>query len=116
MRLLYIHSAHVPSAANAVQVAKMCTAFRGAGAEVLLALPAPMNSQDHYGMIAREYGLDIEFPFRVLPYPFGLCPAGSFFLRRWRSLLLSGCGRMSFLHARLLWRLFLPDFWIHDRF
>lgn len=76
MRLLYIHSAHVPAlAANAVQVAKMCQAFRVAGAEVLLALPrAAMNRQDHYGKIAREYGLDTGFPFRVLPIPFWPVP------------------------------------------
>src|SRR5438552_1777437 len=81
MRLLYIHSAHVPAlAANAVQVAKMCQAFRIAGAEVLLALPrASMNRQDHYGKIAREYGLDTEFPFRVLPVPFWPVPGRELF-------------------------------------
>lgn len=79
MRLLYIHSAHVPAlAANAVQVAKMCQAFRVAGAEVLLVLPrASMNRQDHYGKIAREYGL--EFPFRVLPVPFWPVPGREIF-------------------------------------
>ncbi|UVK41245.1 glycosyltransferase [Mesorhizobium sp. AR10] len=81
MRLLYIHSAHVPAlAANAVQVAKMCHAFRVAGAEVLIALPrASMNRQDHYGKIAREYGLDTEFPFRVLPIPFWPVPGRELF-------------------------------------
>jgi glycosyltransferase involved in cell wall biosynthesis len=81
MRLLYIHSAHVPAlAANAVQVAKMCHAFRVAGAEVLLALPrASMNTQDHYEKIAREYGLDTEFPFRVLPVPFWPVPGRELF-------------------------------------
>ena len=76
MRLLYVHSAHVPApAANAVQVAKMCQAFRAAGAEVLLALPrASMNRRDHYEKIAREYGLDTEFPFRVLAVPFWHVP------------------------------------------
>jgi len=33
-----------------------------------------MNGQDHYGQIAREYGLDTEFPFRVLPVPFWPVP------------------------------------------
>jgi glycosyltransferase involved in cell wall biosynthesis len=72
MRLLYIHRARVPApAANAVQVAKMCHAFQVAGAEVLLALPrASMNAHDHYEKIAREYGLDTEFRFRVIPLPF----------------------------------------------
>lgn len=67
---IYSHSAHVPApAANAVQVAKMCDAFRVAGAEVLLALPrASMNTRDHYEKIAREYGFGTEFPFRVLLY------------------------------------------------
>ncbi|RWF79800.1 MAG: glycosyltransferase [Mesorhizobium sp.] len=81
MRLLYIHSAHVPApAANAVQVAKMCHAFRVAGAEVLLALPrASMNTRDHYEKIAREYGFDTEFPFRVLPVPFWPVPGRELF-------------------------------------
>ncbi|TIT78991.1 MAG: glycosyltransferase [Mesorhizobium sp.] len=81
MRLLYIHSAQVPSlAANAVQVAKMCHAFRVAGAEVLLAVPrASMNRKDHYEKIAREYGLDTEFPFRVLPVPFWPVPGRELF-------------------------------------
>ena len=81
MRLLYIHSAHFPAlASNAVQVARMCHAFRVAGAEVLLALPrASMNRQDHYGKIAREYGLDTEFPFRVLPVPFWPVPGRELF-------------------------------------
>lgn len=81
MRLLYIHSAHVPApAANAVQVAKMCHAFRVAGAEVLLALPrASMNTRDHYEKIAREYGFGTEFPFRVLPVPFWPVPGRELF-------------------------------------
>jgi glycosyltransferase involved in cell wall biosynthesis len=80
-RLLYIHSTRVPApAANAVQVAKMCHAFRVAGAEVLLALPrASMNAQDHYERIAREYGLSIDFRFRVLPVPFWPVPGRELF-------------------------------------
>ncbi|RWO85016.1 MAG: glycosyltransferase [Mesorhizobium sp.] len=81
MRLLCIHSAHVPApAANAVQVARMCHAFRVAGAEVVLALPrASMNTRDHYEKIAREYGFGTEFPFRVLPVPFWPVPGRELF-------------------------------------
>ena len=77
MRLLYVHTVPVPSqAANSVQVAKMCQAFRVAGAEVTLAVPkAGMGRVSHYKELAKVYGLDEAHSFEIMPLPFPRLPA-----------------------------------------
>lgn len=62
MRLLYLHPVPVPSiSANAVQVAKMCDAFSGAGVDTVLVTPAQENVDDSYEGIARVYKLKHKF-------------------------------------------------------
>jgi len=57
-RIVYVHNAPIPSAAaNSVQVAKMCDAFRRAGVPTILALPRGLAGtaqeiQDQYGLLA----------------------------------------------------------------
>lgn len=68
MKLIYVHTAPVPSkAANAVQVAKMCAAFQAAGAETLLIQPAGAGGAAEE--IGAHYGLDRRFAARRLIAP-----------------------------------------------
>ncbi|HEY4344552.1 MAG TPA: glycosyltransferase family 4 protein [Parvibaculum sp.] len=63
MKLTYVHMAPVPSfAANAVQVARMCSAFAAAGAEVVLVQPA--GEGGNADEIAAQYGLKTRFAAR----------------------------------------------------
>lgn len=68
MKLTYVHMAPVPSfAANAVQVARMCSAFAAAGAETLLVQPS--GSGGTAEEIAAQYGLERRFETRSVPAP-----------------------------------------------
>lgn len=70
MRLLYLHNAPVPStAANAVQVAKMCAAFQNAGADVTLMSPMTGLRDTPFDTIASTYGLKTAFATRRSPRP-----------------------------------------------
>ncbi len=72
MRLLYLHNAPVPStAANAIQVAKMCQAFKLSGAEISLVTPAAQDasSGDPYDQIASFYGLNRDNEFKAYTVP-----------------------------------------------
>lgn len=68
MKLTYIHTAPVPSlAANAVQVARMCSAFEAAGAETVLVQPS--GSGGSAEEIVAQYGLDTRFATHRLIMP-----------------------------------------------
>jgi glycosyltransferase involved in cell wall biosynthesis len=68
MKLIYAHTAPVPSlAANAVQVAKMCAAFQAAGVETNLVQSARTGGT--VDEIVAHYGLDRRFEARRLIMP-----------------------------------------------
>ena len=72
-RLTYIHDAPIPSsAANAVQVTKMCEAFQLEGAEVTLVAPFNGFRGCSFRHLAGIYGLSERFRllrFPILPLP-----------------------------------------------
>lgn len=68
MKLTYVHLPPVPSlAANAVQVARMCSAFEAAGTETLLVQPS--GSGGTIEKISAQYDLQTAFAVRSVPAP-----------------------------------------------
>lgn len=70
MRIAYLSSAAIPSpSANSLQVMKMCQAFAQEGHAVLLVLPpaeggAEPETAPAPTLLARQYGLRVQFPIR----------------------------------------------------
>lgn len=78
MRLVYLHTAPVPSlAANAVQVAKMCDAFAGAGVDTTLMVPGDrQQGSGAYARVSEAYGLRWQFEVSHAFLP--NCPGSQF--------------------------------------
>lgn len=91
--LIYLHDAPVPaSAANSVQVVRMCQAFRRAGANVkLIALSGAADGNVGFPEIARFYGLEDDAPFEFRTVRISSLPG-------WK-LLLGVIGALERSHA-----------------
>lgn len=94
---MYLHPAPFPSsAANAVQVAKMCAAFENAGAQVTLGVPS--QGPNDFGMQKTEELYGLSSPLAIERFPLTRLP-GAEFMFAWSALRSTG-GSSDLIYTR----------------